>query len=720
MGARLLGVRPARTADVRRVAASLIALVLQPIFFYWHVLINPSRHIPFDIEGYYFPVISYLARSVREGRAPFWDPYTYAGMPLYGDLQVQLFYPGTWLAIFAGNLNGGRNIYYWVEWLIPLHMMLAGLFALLLARRLGLSHPAALLAATVYQLGGYFASQATHLGAICDGAWLPLAILAIFEMRRGFRPRWFALLALAACLSILAGFSATTVVIAGSTIVFALALLAAREASWRVLPVLAGGWLLGAVAASIQLIPLWQLTRLSIASERAAWITAWGAPLQSLVSLMRPDYYHIFEGLTPQYKLPYNFTFLYVYCGIAPLLLILATPLVRKAGRALMFLALTIVSALWMLGEHTPIYQFVFQHLPEMVRGALYAWYAMMAFCLFVGLTAATVLDRLGSRVPEAALWILALVTGWDLIQTGRDRPMNTAPGSYQLATSDHEYMNDPAALPKLRALVDTSVPPLRIDYADIWVPGILGASMLELPTPAGNTPFMLRRVHELRQLYCGSKPSDPMPLPTRDLAVTRFDSPLLRMLNTGVLGSLSEIKDANLQPAGQAANLHLYRIPDPLPRFFLVPAVRRSSSENETFGLLAQPSFNPAEEAIVEGISSDRTGLAEGKVQVRKYEPERIEMTVEIAGPAFLATSEPTYPGWEARVNGQSQPMLMTNGAFRGLELPRGKSEIVMTYHPANLKLSLGLTILALTTAFLIFRTERSISPQAPAGSGQ
>jgi hypothetical protein len=295
-------------------------------------------------------------------------------MPLYGDLQVQLFYPSTWLAILVGNLNAGRNIYYWVEWLIPLHMMLAGVLTFILARRLGLSHPAALLGATVYQLGGYFASQATHLGAICDGAWLPLAILAIFEMRRGFRPRWFALLVLAACLSILAGFAATTVVIAGTTVLFALALLGAREASWRVLPVLAGGWLLGALAASIQLVPLWQLTRLSIASERAGWITAWGAPLQSLVSLIRPDYYHIFEGMTPQYKLPYNFTFLYVYCGIVPLLLILVAPFFRKTSRALMFLALTAVTAIWMLGEHTPIYQFVFQHLPELVRGALYAW----------------------------------------------------------------------------------------------------------------------------------------------------------------------------------------------------------------------------------------------------------------------------------------------------------------------------------------------------------
>jgi hypothetical protein len=327
----------------------------------------------------------------------------------------------------------------------------------------------------------------------------------------------------------------------------------------------------------------------------------------------------------------------------------------------------------------------------------------MMAFCLFAGMTAATVLDRLGRRAPEAVLWILALFTSWDLIHAGANRPMNSAPGGYRLSTSEYQYMGDPAALEKLHALVDTSLPPQRIDYADIWVPGILGAGMLDLPTPAGNTPFMLRRMHALRLLYCGNKPSDPMPLPTRDFAVTRFHSPLLRMLDTGVLASLGENKDAGLDPLGQVANLHLYRVPDPVPRFFLVPAIHRSSGEAETFQYLAQPSFEPAREAIVEGIPNDRTGLAEGKVQVNVYEPDRIELAVTVEGPAFMATSEASYPGWEAKVNGQSQPMLMTNGAFRGLELSAGKSEVVMTYRPVNLRLALTLTLLALFTTIAI-----------------
>src|ERR1035438_9870241 len=86
---------------------------------------------------------------------------------------------------------------------------------------------------------------------------------------------------------------------------------------------------------------------------------------------------------------------------------------------ARIFLILTAIAAVWMLGEHTPVYQFVFSRLPVALRGSLYAEYALMAFCLFAGITAAMVLDRLPARVPEAVLWGIALFTCYDLIRHG-------------------------------------------------------------------------------------------------------------------------------------------------------------------------------------------------------------------------------------------------------------------------------------------------------------
>jgi len=689
------------TLGAARAALCPISLIVQPIVFFRHVLINPSAHIPYDIEGFHLPLIAYIAQCVRQGIAPFWDPYSFTGAPIHADLQAQLFYPFNQLAILLGNLSQGHNLFYWVEVLVPLHMALAGLFTFLLLRRMGASRPASLMGASIYQLGGFFASQAQHLCAISTAPWLPLAVLAVFELRQRFRPRWVAILALSVALSILSGFAATTLVAAGAVALVAAGWVATREASWRMLPGLAAGCLAGAGVAAIELVPLWTLTHLSVAAERARWHTLGGGlPLQCLVSLVTPDYYHIFE-FGSLYKLPYNFTFLYAYCGIAALILIVFAPFVRQR-RAILFFALTAISAVWMVGENTPAYRTLYLHLPYILRGALYSEYALMAFTFFAGITAAVTLDRVGGRLPRVLLWAIALLTVYDLIHTGADRPMNTDRGGYK--TGDLSYrVQEEAVATRIRSLAGKSQPPARVDYTDRqFYEGFLAPGMLGIPTTSADNPFQLLRVMHVRWLYATGVPWD------RGLVVNRVGSPLLNMLNVSLLAGASPISANQADSAGLEAlppdqGMYLYRNPHALPRFFLVPRTQRSAGEAETLRLLAQPSFNPADEAIVEGMPNDQHGLATGDVRVRFYGPNRVELSVAVDRPAFLVTSEAMYPGWEATVNGAPRPLWMTNGAFRGLSLPAGKSRIEMRYRPVHLLLFAWLSVIAGLTVIVV-----------------
>ena len=663
-------------------AVCVALLVLQPVVFFWRVLVNPTAHIPFDIEGFHLPLISYLGQCLRRGTAPLWDPYVYCGVPIHADLQAQLFYPFTWLAILAGNHSHGRNLFYWVQALVPLHMVLAGLFTYALLRRMQLGRTASLFGASAFQLGGFFASQAQHLGAISSAPWLPLAILAAFELRHRIRVRWVAILSLAIAMSILAGFAATALIVGGSVLLFAGASLIARDAGWRIIPATAAGFLGGAVIAAVQLVPTWQLSQASIAGLRTGDGTGGGMTAHSLVSLVLPNYYHIFE-LGTSYKLPYNFTYLYVYCGFATSILLVLAPFLRKS-RARMFFALTVASAFWMLGGHTPVYRGIYLLLPKLLRGALYAEYALLAFCCFAAITAAVALERIGKRVPRIILWAIVLGTTFDLIQTGRDRPMNTYTGGYKTEDSEEAPAGNTRMLADtLRRLANQTVPPSRVDYTDAgFAQGIRGADMLGIPTANGDNPFLLRRMLYYRRLFTSGHPWD------RQLSVNRPGSPLLSLLNVAWIVGASpippgEVNQTGLQALEPANGYPIYRNPNVVPRFFLVPRVRRSSSEGETFRMLAQGSFHPRDEAIVEGIASDRSGLAIADVSVSLYSPNRIQLTVNSGAPAFLVTSEPMYEGWEARVNGQHEKLVMTNGAFRGLFLPAGSSRIVMEYHP-------------------------------------
>lgn len=703
---------------------ALTALTIQPVIFYWQSLINPRTHIPFDIQGFHLPLIAYIARSVREGVAPFWDPFAYCGVPIHADSQAQLFYPLNWIAIFLGNLSHGQKLYYWVEWLVPLHMILAGLFAFALLRHLGVRNPAALLGASVYQLGGFFASQAQHLGAISAGAWLPLAVLAAFRLKRGLNARWIAILALSVAMAVLAGFSAATVVVLAALGLVVIALLITRRASWKLVPAVACGVALGAAIAAVQLVPTYQLAKVSVAAMRSEWhITGGGLPLQSLASLIVPNYYHIDTPFTAAYKLKgINFTFLYVYCGIATVLLLAIAPFLKKKAR--MFSALTLVAAVWMLGEATPVYRAFYTHLPGFVKGALYAEYALMAFCFFAGITAALALDRLvaGRRQPVsravrlryALLWAVALLTSADLIYFGAQKPMNSYLVSWKWETSEYSIKGAPGALERLRAVLDTSTPPVRIDYMDTaFFTGVQGSELVKLPTAIGDNPFMLKRYLLLRRLFCGGNPWE------RQIQVNRPGSPLLDMLNVGALSSVKplseeEVRRAGLQPLGVIMGLNIYRNPKALPRFFLVPRLHASGGLSETLARLASPDFRPAEEAVVEAPGN--RGLdgpfASGSVHIDRYAANQVDLTVNAGGKAFLASSEPLYPGWTVTVNGKPAEFVLTNASFRGLFLEPGVNRIVMTYRPVALPLLAaisGLSLLAAIAMVFVKRPKKS-----------
>jgi hypothetical protein len=694
--------RDAKTSSFAAWAIGIVLLIGQPLLFFSGVLFNPRKHIPYDIEGFHLPLAAYIARCVREHVLPLWAPYPYCGVPIHADIQAQLFYPLTWISLLLGNLSAGHKLFYWIEWQIPLHMILAGLFTFFLLRYLGLAMAPAFFGATVYQLGGFFASQAQHLGAICCGAWLPLVLLSVFKLKKGVTATGIAMLAVGVALSVLSGFIAATVVVLASAAMATIALVPSVRTKFRFVASVLGGVISGLGLSAIQLIPTYQLTGLSVASERAqADGTGGGLEIQSLASLVWPNYYHIFTPFdASRFKLDINFTFLYVYCGILTVLLVLAAPMMKRAIHARLFFGLTVISAVWMLGEETPVYRWVFTHLPRLVRGALYAEEALMAFCMFAALTAAVVLHQIGRKWPAPVLWAIALLTSADLIYFGADRPMNTGPGGYKAESNEYKLNGEAALLAQMQALVNQASPPMRIDYltADGF-PSIIGAAMLKLPTPDGDNPLALKRVIALRRLFCGGNSWE------RKLPVTRPGSPLLNLLNVGFLaGSNSQPPGTGLQlpVALETGGVRIYRNGGVLPRFFLVRWLHFAGSAADALSYLGRPGFQPAEEAVVETKSlSLNEPLSTGDVQIERYSANRIQLRVITTGSAFLASSEVLYPGWTVKINNKNAPFYMTNGAFRGIVLNAGTNRIVMEYWPGSL--TAGAIVSALSAVLLI-----------------
>jgi hypothetical protein len=51
--------------------------------------------LPYDLEGYHYPLADYAFQALKKGTFPQWDAAIYSGQTFVGNLQAALFYPPT-------------------------------------------------------------------------------------------------------------------------------------------------------------------------------------------------------------------------------------------------------------------------------------------------------------------------------------------------------------------------------------------------------------------------------------------------------------------------------------------------------------------------------------------------------------------------------------------------------------------------------------------------
>ena len=85
------------------------------------------------------------------------------------------------------------------------------------------------------------------------------------------------------------------------------------------------------------------------------------------------------------------------------------------------------------------------------------------------------------------------------------------------------------------------------------------------------------------------------------------------------------------------------------------------------------------------------------GKVTIKNYEANRIELSTEADKNSFLVLGENDYPGWRAYIDGQFADVTRTNYALRGVLVPSGKHQVLFIYRPWSI---IGGLVVSLLTA--------------------
>jgi len=653
-------------------------LFLQVLVFFRHVLFVPGYVIPWDMRGLHLPHAYLYADSLAQGKLPLWDPYTYCGRPELANMQTAVLYPTMPAVAALGILFGRDTLLYWLEWNVAWHVALAGIFAFRLLRALGASLPAAYFGATTYQLSGFFAAHAEHMGATMIAAWLPFALLCVYRWHR--QPGWRPALLLAAglALAVLAGNAPMTAVVFAACVLFAI-LLVILNGGRMVLVAMTLAASGAAFFLSLgQLAPTYELTRNSVAQFRNEWLsTGGGSPPAALVSLILPNHYHIFEPA--QYRLSEDLTFMYLYSGLLGLLFAAAgVALVRRAALNRVFAVLLLSATAATLGDTTALGRAAQRLLPVGIRIALHPedWAAVL--CLSLAALAGLTLERL-VRGPRLA-WAVALLAAADLIAVSSGRPMNAFPAAGDPGVSRAQMDGHPERLQRMFELTGASNLPSRVDTVDDSSEWAASAPISRIYTANGMDVMAGYRIMQARLAFVKGERWGAY------YQIADLRSPVIALMNIQYVLSRERLARDQLagSPFRETAEIPgsiVYQNGAVLPRFFLVRRTRGAQSLEQAAALLKAPDFDPAREAIVEGAPGLEGGGSASAVAVVKYGPLEVNLSVETGTPAYLVTSETQYPGWRAYVDGKPQTIFYTNVAFRGLPVPAGRHSVEMRF---------------------------------------
>jgi hypothetical protein len=153
---------------------SLSVLFVFWLLFFWQ-LITGAAFIGDDFIEQFYPTKSLAAISLSKGFIPFWNPYTFAGMPFFADLQIAIFYPTNYLLKFF--VSGDRLAPVVIQISICLQYLLCSIFCFYLGKHFKFTNSVSVIFALMFTYSSYMIIHIMHMALIEAVIWLPVIFL---------------------------------------------------------------------------------------------------------------------------------------------------------------------------------------------------------------------------------------------------------------------------------------------------------------------------------------------------------------------------------------------------------------------------------------------------------------------------------------------------------------------------------------------------------------
>lgn len=748
--------------------AALVFAATTTIFF-WGQLSGKSFFWE-DFTEFVYPTQSFAASQSAAGEIPFWNPYTFAGMPFFADLQVGFFYPFNRLLTFFVNSDGSLPVWI-LQFMIILHYFIAQSSMFYLSRSYKISSYGSLIASVSYAFSLILVCHTIHPMIVYHLAWFPLVVMFF---RKGLMNRDLRSAVLAGIIfgiSMLSGHPQLTLYEAFFLGLLALwyfiASLKKKELNGKsalhfgintVLPLL-----IAAGIFCIQYLPSQELAGLSQRAEMGYEKASEGSlEYKQILTAIVPKLFGASEGSKdndvpyhleikdpstgqPKYAQYYNYWESAFYFGIATLILALFGAFNNYKNREVLFLiSVSIFGLLYSLGSNFPIFQ-IFYHMPFF--GTFRNPARMMLFQVFsMTLLAGIGFDFLWQNpkmkktmsflvIASAIPLLLSFLVSSGSLASALNTPEKFRAGVQAFGTTSLLFSIFAIIILFLqhKAIIKPAIGGilvLLVVFIDLYSAGSGFNQGSENPA----------NVYQIDgQMKSRFKPSYPENIFRVNM---RMYNPSYQAMqrNQGMIDRLMLVEGYNplilkkvIPPINSRDTVNaLYNVkyeiginPEGRPQFvertFTLPRawmVHQAVvlNENQIEAAMRNNGYDYKQTVVLESnpnlpLQAD----AEGEnVKCLDYSSNSFKYQTISRTNGILCFSEIWYPAWKAYVDGKKVDMLRANYCFRAVAVPAGSHIVEMKYESASFSFGSFISIFTiLASAALMLITSRKKTPK-------